>query len=61
VFVNTENDVKNMISSLKAVSELQNPAVKDRLVGFFLESDLSPRRLLTRKLKCFSDADIGLL
>ncbi|OQV20869.1 Dynein beta chain, ciliary [Hypsibius exemplaris] len=30
VFVNTENDVNNMISSLKAVAELQNPAVKDR-------------------------------
>ena len=30
VFVNAENDVKNMISSLKAVAELQNPAVKER-------------------------------
>ena len=32
VFVNSENDVLNIMSSLKAVSELQNPAVKDRFV-----------------------------
>ncbi|XP_055341295.1 LOW QUALITY PROTEIN: dynein beta chain, ciliary-like [Paramacrobiotus metropolitanus] len=30
VFVNTENDVKNMITSLRAVSELQSPAVRPR-------------------------------
>ena len=29
-FVGLDNTVKNMITSLRAVSELQNPAIRDR-------------------------------
>lgn len=42
-FVGLDNTVKNMITSLRAVSELQNPAIRDRHWQQLMQATQVPR------------------
>lgn len=64
VYMNIEADVKNLMISLKAVTELQNPAIRDRHwqelmqatgVSFVMNENTSLADLLALKLHKFED------
>lgn len=48
-FVSLEATVKNMLTSLRAVAELQNPAIRERHWRQLMNSTKVPARLKERK------------
>ena len=69
-YTGVENVVKNMITSLRAVGELQNPAIRDRHwtqlmqatgVKFSMDESTTLSDLLTLNLHEFEDEVLSLL
>ncbi|CAL1535637.1 unnamed protein product, partial [Lymnaea stagnalis] len=70
VYLGLENDLKNMITSLRAVGELQNPAIRDRhwdelmsatQVTFAMDKDTTMYDLLKLNLHQFEEDVHGIV